>query len=433
VRRRLVLAIAGVAAAAVALFALPLGVALRESYRDDELLRLQRDTFAAARHIDLGATPGDPIELPRTGDTLAVYDRAGRRVAGSGPSRADTFVRQTFASGKPVEAATDAELRVALPLLVHERLTGAVRATRPDAAVARRTHRAWLLLAALGLVLIAMATAVAVVLARRLSAPLERLAAGARRLGEGDFAARAPRTGVDEVDEVAGALDATAARLDDMVARERAFTADASHQLRTPLAALRIELEAMQLHGDETPELETALGQVDRLQGTVETLLAVARDAPRATAEADLTALVDELADRWREPLAAESRPLRTQAGTGPALARASPAVVGEILDVLLSNALRHGSGAVTVRVRRRDKTLAVDVSDEGPGPPGDPELAFARRSGGTEGHGIGLALARSLAHAEQGRLTAERATFTLLLPAAASSDRAEGVGFEPT
>jgi signal transduction histidine kinase len=418
VRRRLVLAIAGVAAAAVALFALPLGVALRRSYRDDELLRLQRDTFAAARHIDLGATPGDPIELPRTGDTLAVYDRTGHRVAGRGPSTADPFVHRMFASGKPVEAAPGGELRVALPLLVHERLTGAVRATRPDAAVARRTHRAWLLLAALSLVLIALATAVAVVLARRLSAPLERLAAGARRLGEGDFGAHAPRTGVAEVDEVAGALDATAARLDDMVARERAFTADASHQLRTPLAALRIELEAMQLRGDRTPELEIALGQVDRLQGTVETLLAVARDAPHADAEADLAVLVDHLADRWRGPLAEASRPLRTYVGPAPALARASPAVVNEVLDVLLSNALRHGAGAVTVRVRRRETTLAVDVSDEGPGPSGEPELAFARRSGGAEGHGIGLALARSLAHAEQGRLTVERATFTLLLPA---------------
>jgi signal transduction histidine kinase len=419
VRRRLVVAIAGVAAAAVALFALPLGVALQRSYRDDELLRLERDTFAAARHIDLGAAPGDPIELPRTGDALAVYDRAGHRVAGRGPAAADALVRRTFASGKPAEAVPEGELRVALPLLVRERVAGAVRVTRTDAAVARRAHRAWLLLAALGLVLIGLATVVAVVLARRLSAPLERLAAGARRLGEGDFAARAPRTGVAEVDEVAGALDATAGRLDDMVARERAFTADASHQLRTPLAALRIELEAMQLRGDDAPELVTALAQVDRLQGTVETLLAVARDAPRADAEADLAALVEELADRWRGPLAAVARPLRAQVGSGPAVARASPAVVNEVLDVLLSNALRHGAGAVTVRVRRRDGTLAVDVADEGPGVSGDPELAFARRSGGAEGHGIGLALARSLAHAEQGRLTVEHATFTLLLRAA--------------
>jgi signal transduction histidine kinase len=100
-------------------------------------------------------------------------------------------------------------------------------------------------------------------------------------------------------------------------------------------------------------------------------------------------------------------------------VARASPAVVSEILDVLLSNALRHGAGAVTVRLRRREGTLAVDVADEGAGLTGDPEPAFARRGGSGDGHGIGLALARSLAHAERGSLTVEGVTFTLLLPAA--------------
>jgi signal transduction histidine kinase len=225
---------------------------------------------------------------------------------------------------------------------------------------------------------------------------------------------------VAELDAVAGALDTTAGRLGDTVARERAFTADASHQLRTPLAALRLELEALELRGDAAPELTTAIGQVDRLQSTVETLLAVARDAPRGDATADLGALIGELEDRWRGQLAAVSRPLRTSVPAGrPAVARASPAVVGEILDVLLSNALRHGAGAVTVRVRRREGTLAVDVADEGAGLTGDSELAFARRSGNSAGHGIGLALARSLAHAERGRLTVEGATFTLLLPAA--------------
>ncbi|MEA2192648.1 MAG: hypothetical protein QOI73_2769, partial [Solirubrobacteraceae bacterium] len=89
-RRRLILAIVGVAAAAVMLFALPLAVVLRDGYRDQELLRLQRDTVAAARQIDLGNSAGDPVELPAGPDRLAVYDAAGRRVAGGargGPGR----------------------------------------------------------------------------------------------------------------------------------------------------------------------------------------------------------------------------------------------------------------------------------------------------------------------------------------------------------
>src|SRR4051812_20561579 len=114
------------------------------------------------------------------------------------------------------------------------------------------------------------------VLGRRLAVPLERLARAARRLGQGDFASRAPRGGVAEADEIAAALDDTARRLGDLVARERAFSAGASHQLRTPLAALRIELEALELRSEAPPELARALAQVERLQTTIDTLLAVA-------------------------------------------------------------------------------------------------------------------------------------------------------------
>ena len=84
------------------------------------------------------------------------------------------------------------------------------------------------------------------------------------------------------MDAVGEVLDATALRLDGMLARERAFSADASHQLRTPLAALRIELEAIGLGEAPPPGLAAALAQVDRLQATIDTLLAVARDTPHA-------------------------------------------------------------------------------------------------------------------------------------------------------
>lgn len=81
-RRRLVIAIAAVAAGAIVLFAVPLGVALRQVYRDEDLLRLERDTVAATRRIDIPASPDDPIELPPGGDRRAVYDRAGQLLAG---------------------------------------------------------------------------------------------------------------------------------------------------------------------------------------------------------------------------------------------------------------------------------------------------------------------------------------------------------------
>src|SRR4051794_19967138 len=98
-RRRLLVAIPGVAAAAVVLFALPLALVLQRSYRDEESLRLQRDTIAATRAVDLGAPGRDPVELPASKDQLAVYDTAGRRVAGRGPGRADATVRAALRTG----------------------------------------------------------------------------------------------------------------------------------------------------------------------------------------------------------------------------------------------------------------------------------------------------------------------------------------------
>ena len=264
----------------------------------------------------------------------------------------------------------------------------------------------------------AFAIVAALILARRLVSPLDRLASAAGKLGEGDFATRAPRAAMPELDAIADALDTTAARLDDLVTRERAFSADASHQLRTPLAAMRIELEALELRGEEVP---AALRQVGRLQQTVETLLAVARDAPRREAVTDLAELLDELAARWRGPLAAEGRPLHVRVDTPDRVARVSSRVVGEALDVVLHNAMTHGAGPVTASLRDAGGLLAIDISDAGPGLSGDPEEAFTRRAHAGEGHGIGLALARSLVQAEGGQLLVTRAgpgpIFTVLLP----------------
>jgi len=246
---------------------------------------------------------------------------------------------------------------------------------------------------------------------------LRRLADAARRLGDGDFTTRAPRSGVPELDAVGSALDATAQRLDDLVTRERAFSADASHQLRTPLAALRIELEALELRGERGPELTSALREVDRLQQTIDALLALARDAPRSHATTDLRAAAQEAAAAWRGSLAERSRPLHVIVDAAEPTARAAPGSVRQILDVLLSNACVHGAGAVTVTVRESGDFLAVDVHDEGGGV-GDPAEAFRRRSATSDGHGIGLALASALAHAEGGglalRAPGPTPTFTL-------------------
>lgn len=414
-------AIAGVAALAVTLFAIPLALVLQRAYLDEELLRLQRDTVAVTRGIDVDAARNDPIELPDS-SMLAVYDLAGRRIAGAGgPPIADAIVRDALQERAPTARSREGMLVVAVPLVDNERTTGAVRAQRSIADASRATRQAWALLGAAALAIVALATLAAFVLGRRLARPLEQLASTARRLGEGDFALRSPRSGVTELDDVALALDAAGRRLEGLVGRERAFSADASHQLRTPVAALRIELEAMQLRGERSEELSAAVAQVERLEDTIRTLLAMARDAPRDPDGTPVEPTIADAAARWSKPYAAAGRELRVTGQDPGLMVAASASVLREILDVLLDNALRHGDGTVELLVRGSDSSVCIDVADSGTTPL-DGERLFDRRSGQPGGHGIGLALARSLAQAEAGSLTLAvpaPPTFRLTLPGA--------------
>lgn len=421
-KRRLVLAIAAVAGGAVLLFALPLAVVLQRSYRDEELLRLQRDTSAATRGIDLSRGSVDRIELPRFSGEIGIYSRAGTRIAGAGPAAADQPTRSAMGARAPIGTAPDGQLVVGVPLLSGEAITGAVRGQRSQADVARRAHRAWLALAGLGAGVVGLAVLAALMLGRRLARPLERLAAAARRVGEGDFAVRAEPTKIREIDDVGTALNSSSQRVAELVNRERTFSADASHQLRTPLAALRLELETAGLaSGDREAELAASLAQVDRLEATIKTLLAASRGRPTGEQETDLRRAVRELEERWHGRLAQVGRPLRTTVADDPTLAAISPAVLAEVLDVLIQNACVHGAGIVSVDVRRLGDAFAVNVSDQGHGFGSDAEAAFQRGRG--DGHGIGLALARSLAHAEGARLQitdpGPRPTVSLLLPPA--------------
>lgn len=409
-KRRLVLAIAVVAGGAVLLFALPLAVVLERSYRDEELLRLQRDTDAATRGVDVSIGPRpDRLELPRFTGEIGIYSAGGSRLAGTGPPVADRPTLGALQTRAPSGTASNGQLVVAVPLLSGERVTGAIRAQRSQANVARRAHRAWLALAGLGAGVVALAVLAALALGRRLARPLETLAAAARQVGEGDFAARAEPTRINEIDDVGAALNSSSQRIGELVNRERTFSEDASHQLRTPLAALRLELENAALGASNgESELNAALGQVDRLEGTIETLLAVARGQPASEQKADLRRAVTELEARWHGPLAKDGRPLYAAVDPEQAVAAISPAVLAEVIDVLMQNASQHGRGAVNVGVRLAGDAFALEVSDQGPGFAVDSEEAFRRGNRG--GHGIGLSLARSLAHAEGARLQITRA-----------------------
>jgi signal transduction histidine kinase len=427
---------------ATCLFGGPLAVgALKYLLRKERghLLRVANDvaiTVAADVEVGSAVDSEDITDLGEDGEhlTAAVFDADGDRLAGTATD-GDTDVL-TGALDGDIRTGDDGDVLVAAAPVTHgDALIGAVVISEPRSDVLTEVAFIWAAMAAFAVAAVTVAWLVGRWQARRLARPLEDLEESARRLGDGDFSVRTCRGGIAEIDAVGTALDATAARLDDLLGRERAFSADVSHQLRTPLAGLRLRLEAALEQTDPKTgaAIAASLTDADRLEAIIDELLALARAGQAASAgPVDLGALLGELSPEWGARLALHGRDLEVQVDPGVSNARASTAAVRQVLGVLVDNATIHGAGTVTVTVREASGAVAVDVSDEGPGVQDPAGQLFAQRADRRDGHGIGLALARRLAEAEQGRLMLSRVAppvFTLLLPAAADTPDAQGVG----
>ncbi len=246
------------------------------------------------------------------------------------------------------------------------------------------------------------AAGLAAVQAHQLARPLERLASRAGRIGEGDFSLQPfSKTHIPEIDDIGSALDHSAERVDTMLANERHFTADATHQLRTGIAGIAMRLEILTMTDDQTvaAEAEAGLAQTDQLNATINDLLAAARN--RTTNEQtifDLTALTVAHADEWRLQFDQLKRHISV------ITARPSPPVfgttglAGQVIDILIDNARKHGAGAVTLMI----DGPAVVVIDQGPGVPNEQlNSIFDGPVDPAARHGRGLPLARRLAHVD--------------------------------
>ena len=428
--RRALASIVGVAMVAVALFGIPLAFALRSRTQQDEMLELERAAARQAARVspaNVGAT-ADVEFLPVEQEMrVGVYDMAGRRVGGSGPAQLEPTLQR--AGHGDIARERGSWTAAAVPVISGGEVIGVVRAAEARSDVDRQILKAWSVLALLALAVLGVTAALAYWQSRRLTRPLKRLAAASTRLGDGDFTVRNEPSGVPEIDAVGQALDSTAARLGDALERERSFSADASHQLRTPLTGLRLTLERAELGAvADSKLLADAIAQVDRLDSTITQLLALARDTHHDRAPVDPVAVLGQLECQWRNVLQRDGRTMHVAVERGAPVVQASHAAIAQVLDALVDNARCHGAGTVTVRARATRGALTIDVSDQGSGITGDTDRIFLRRQpAGSDGHpaangrGIGLALARRLAEAEGGRLVLSSAgphpRFSLVLP----------------
>jgi signal transduction histidine kinase len=277
-------------------------------------------------------------------------------------------------------------------------------------------------LAGIAAVVLALTTLVGLALARSVSRPLSRLEGSASRLGAGELPTRAVADGPAEVQALANAFNDMADRLEELVTAQHRFVADASHQLRSPLTALRLRLEDLQTaHPDTSDELEAATTEVLRLSRLIDGLLTLTR-AEGARGErqvVDVTTVLDErrdassaLSDERAVALVVDF----TRSGTvgtpqdPAALARLVPGDLEQILDNLLANALDASlpGGLIALSANGDRGHVVVHVRDDGPGmSEAERASAFDRfwrgTAAGERSVGLGLAIVQQLVRANGG------------------------------
>jgi two-component system OmpR family sensor kinase len=298
-------------------------------------------------------------------------------------------------------------------------VVGAIRLSYPDSPIEQRLWQIWGFRAALAVGVLLVAAFLGLWLARRLTRPLRELNDMAARLRDGDLTARAEETGPPETRTLARTLNTATETIGTLVGSQRAFIGDASHQLRTPLTALRLSLDNV-ADGVDDPhvreDVEMATAEVVRMSRLVNGLLALAR-AEADVAHPEPVQVLDVVNERftaWRA--AADERSISLVSEGFDIRVLATPGHLEQVLDNVLSNALEVSPDGATILVRTTRPGL-VEIIDAGPGLP-DAERArafdrFWRGQGltGKGGSGLGLAIVKQLVTDNGGTVSLEAAS----------------------
>lgn len=340
-RRRLIAAFVGVAVLAVALYAVPRSFVLAGLIRSQEQHRVEDTATLTARLIDGRQAPV----------TTSFLDWINGDHEWIQVQRGGTVVATTGAQGRTPAA----DLTATRPLTAGGSVT--VGLSEPVVSAAVRDAVVPLLLLGLGIVLLAGLTGY--VLGRLFARPLQALAAAAEGLGDGDLDPRLPRYRIRELRAIGSALTSSGARIKAMLESERKVAVHASHQLRTPIAALRLELEDL-AHWQQTPpqvaeQLQRVTGELDRLSAAVGDLLDLAREG-RASHETDvnLETLLTMAVDHPR------LRPAVVQRPVPPGSIRVEAAATTRIIQDLALAVLDRGGTEVVISVVPRETRVEI-------------------------------------------------------------------------
>ena len=450
-RRRLILAVVGLVALILVVHDVPLRSHLRRVERDRVVTALERDASTlAAKAQKLLAQPDPSTASTTTGITLAalvgdynaasealvvIVDRDGGVLAATDrnipvgqsylnrPEIAAALLGNSAVGTRRSETLGEDLVYSSVPVLTTDGVIGAVRLTYPESVVNDRVADRLKGLVLLAFISLALAFFASFVVATSVVRPLRRLRLQSDSIAAGDLSARAEVEGPVEVRELAASFNEMAERVEQTLAEQRRFAGDASHQLRTPLTALRLRVEQALTTVVENPErpatevaddLEAAVAELERLARLVEQLLALARtEAPGPTMRVDVGEVVASRVEMWR-PLSEERGVLIATAGDATGTVEAMPGALEQIIDNYIDNALDYAptGTSITVAVARTPMETTVSVEDNGPGMTAIArERAFDRFWRGAEsqnrpgGSGLGLSIVAQLAAASAGRV----------------------------
>jgi signal transduction histidine kinase len=439
-RWRLVAVLVGITVAVLLAHDLPLAGHLRRVERDRIVTGLERDAFVIAGRSEEALEDGNAagnVALQAlvdgyradTGARVIVTDKDGIAMvisdeeAAAGANYSTRPEIAAAAAGEPQSGQRPSRtlgmelLFVSVPVLSGNNVEGVVRLTYPASVVEQRVNRRVRGLLVVAVISVVMALVAAWVLANTVTRPLRRLRLATERLASGEDGVQAPDDeGPPEVRSLARSFNTMSSRLSSLLRAQRSFAGDASHQLRTPLTALRVRLEPAADAVDDQPHeaklrIEAASAETERLQHLVDQLLMLARTEGRSVERivVDLAEVARERVEMWQS-LAEESdvRVIGTTIPSAPVLA--APQAVEQVIDNFLDNALRVAPPGSTleVLVHRAGSGMAVRVLDRGPGMTDEQRAhAFDRfwraPDAPSEGSGLGLAIVQRLVQASGG------------------------------
>jgi len=364
------------------------------------------------------------VTAARQGDELLILDMHGNVVVRQGVPESNAWrqlVAQSTTQNDPNTELTSSRVIAVQTVWDDGKLSGTAIGTvvleRPTGPLNQNIANLWLYLVGLSGAAIVAAVLIASYFARWVSRPLAKLDTAARKIADGDLTVRAQTWyGPPELRRMAATFNMMAGRLEALVHGHRAMLADASHQLRTPLTALRLRLDL--LAADSAPaaaaELAGAQEEIARLSRLVDGLLATAR-AEAVTEQLETIDVMEVVAERvaaWQPVADGNGVKLLAEAPSSPPAPRVAlgAGYLEQILDNLLDNAIEaigDDGGTVRVSVARSEAGTLLTVADDGPGmTPHERSRAFLRYTTGSQnGTGLGLAIVHRLVTANGGTI----------------------------